>query len=156
MRNNDDRAFYGIWTYDNSQLSDTPVYPTRDATLYDTIILRGLSRMIPSLSSYFDPTDPLLSKTRMEIKSGYYCKTPDNTPLLGPVSDIKGLYICGAVSGFGIMCSQAAGSMVASQVLASIDPTHAKTIPKFESAFAVDRFGESADMHQSLRTANQL
>ncbi len=92
----------------------------------------------------------------MEIKSGYYCKTNDNTPLLGPVPQIKGLYVCGAVSGFGVMCSQAAGSLVASQVLHSLNLTPANTIPAFEKAFAVDRFDGRVDINSSARTANQL
>ena len=51
--------------------------------------------MVPAFSEYFSPSDPLASRTQMKIKSGYYCKTQDNTPLLGPVDNVDGLYVCG-------------------------------------------------------------
>ena len=61
------------------------------------------------------------------IASGYYLKTPTNTPLLGPVksttpsaaaaSQYEGLFLCAGVSGFGVMCSQSAGEVSAGNVL---------------------------------------
>jgi hypothetical protein len=64
----------------------------------------------------------------VRISSGYYLKTPTNTPLLGPVksttspslkaaSQIEGLFLCAGVSGFGVMCSQAAGEISAGSAL---------------------------------------
>jgi glycine/D-amino acid oxidase-like deaminating enzyme len=76
-------------------LSEVPVYPPHDPAFYDAVVLRGLSKMIPELAEYFSPADPLGSTTQMKIKSGYYCKTVDNTPLLGSLDEVDGLYVCG-------------------------------------------------------------
>ncbi|KAJ3071552.1 hypothetical protein HK102_006410 [Quaeritorhiza haematococci] len=141
--------FYGIWTYDNDAIYKTPVYPPHDPPLYATVVLRGLSRMIPALSKYFSssPSNPtattatspsfLADPNIVSVDSGYYCKTVDNTPLIGPVEraqldlkpagdkassvvgevEVKGLFVNGGVSGFGVMCSQAAGELAALHVL---------------------------------------
>ena len=87
--------------------------------------------MYPSIKSeYFskDPTQFLYpsSNSSATVKSGYYCKTATNTPLIGSVTrdnrdkTLRGLYVCAGVSGFGVMCSQAAGELVAMQVLQNI------------------------------------
>ena len=102
------RSFYGIWTFNESKLLETPETPMKDIPFYDVIVLNGLSRMIPSLKSYLTP-HPFQLATSSQVKMGYYSKTPDNTPLLGPIKGIQGLYVCGGVSGFGVMCSQGAG-----------------------------------------------
>lgn len=43
------------------------------------------------------------------VDGGYYCKTPENLPLVGPYQcdEIqRGYYICGATSGYGVMVAQ--------------------------------------------------
>ena len=41
----------------------------------------------------------------MTVEAGYYCKTAENLPLLGPVPEAAtpGLFVCGALTGYGIM-----------------------------------------------------
>ena len=157
QESNGERAFYGIWTYDNSQLFANPSFPPQDPKLYDTVILRGLSRLVPALSQYFSPEDPLGAKTSLVIKSGYYCKTADNTPLLGPIKQNPGLFVCGGVSGFGVMCSQGAGLVVASQVLSRIDKSFEKCVPGVANQFDPGRYNRHEfDFQNVARTANQL
>ena len=49
------------------------------------------------------------------MDGGYYCKAPDNRPLIGPTA-IDGVYLLGALSGFGIMASQAAAELLAAHI----------------------------------------
>lgn len=43
------------------------------------------------------------------VDGGYYCKTPENLPLVGPYAcdAVKsGYHVCGATSGYGVMVAQ--------------------------------------------------
>jgi glycine/D-amino acid oxidase-like deaminating enzyme len=43
------------------------------------------------------------------VDGGYYCKTPENLPLVGPYkcdTVTAGYYVCGATSGYGVMVAQ--------------------------------------------------
>ena len=68
----------------------------------------------------------------LPVDGGYYCKTPDNRPLIGPLP-IKGAYIAGALSGYGVMGSQAAGELIAAHVAGA-------ALPDYATAFSYDRF----------------
>ena len=64
--------------------------------------------------------------------------TPDTYPLIGPVSDIGGLYVCTAMNSHGVTLSAAAGHIVA-DMLAGIEP-------RFDaSLYAPERFGSKAN-----------
>ena len=68
------------------------------------------------------------------MDGGYYCKAPDNRPLIGPTA-IDGVYLLGALSGFGIMASQAAAELLAAHVLDRLRPDYA-------AAFHPGRFAD--------------
>lgn len=117
-----------LWTYDLAV--QEPVWPPTFDHSYPEIVLRGLSRMVPGLTAYF---------TRMGkpwIDGGYYCKTQENRPLIGPLP-VKGAYIIGALSGYGIMASQAAGELLA-QYIAGAD------VPDYAPDFRLERYGDPA------------
>ena len=126
------QTFLGIWTYDVAPRE--AVFPPDFDPAYPVIVLRGLARMIPGMKAYFDTADAL------PVDGGYYCKTPDNRPLIGPLP-VEGAYIAGALSGYGVMGSQAAGELVAAHVTGGDLPDYAK-------AFSFDRFDglSAADM----------
>ena len=126
------QTFLGIWTYDVAPRE--AVFPPVFDPAYPVIVLRGLARMIPAMRAYFDRADAL------PVDGGYYCKTPDNRPLIGPLP-VEGTYIAGALSGYGVMGSQAAGELVAAHVTGDTLPDYAKT-------FSFDRFNDlsAADM----------
>ncbi|MXZ73793.1 MAG: FAD-binding oxidoreductase [Gemmatimonadetes bacterium] len=134
------QTFLGIWTYDVSPRE--AVFPLAFDPAYPMIVLRGLARMIPAMRAYFDRADAL------PVDGGYYCKTPDNRPLIGPLP-VKGAYIAGALSGYGVMGSQAAGELVAAHVTGGDLPDYAQT-------FSFDRFdglseADMADMRDATR-----
>ncbi len=118
------RTFLGIWTYDVAPRE--AVFPLAFDSDYATIVLRGLARMIPGMRAYLD------TAVALPVDGGYYCKTPDNRPLIGPLP-VEGAYIVGALSGYGVMGSQAAGALIADHITGGDLPDYAK-------AFSADRF----------------
>lgn len=118
------QTFLGIWTYDVAPRE--VVFPPVFDPAYPVIVLRGLARMIPGMRAYFDRADAL------PVDGGYYCKTPDNRPLIGPLP-VEGAYIAGALSGYGVMGSQAAGELVAAHVTGA-------SLPDYAPCFSFDRF----------------
>ena len=112
------QTFLGIWTYDVTPRE--AVFPPEFDPAYPVIVLRGLARMIPGMRVYFEAADALT------VDGGYYCKTPDNRPLIGPLP-VEGAFIVGALSGYGAMGSQAAGEMIAAHVTGAALPDYAKT-----------------------------
>jgi glycine/D-amino acid oxidase-like deaminating enzyme len=122
------RSVLGIWTYDAHVESAT--FPPVFAPDYFDIVIRGLAAMAPGLSAYYDRGPAAI------IDGGYYCKTPDNRPLIGPTA-IEGAYVLGALSGFGIMASQAAAALLATHLLDTPRPDYA-------AAFHPARFADPA------------
>jgi len=133
-----------IWTYDTHPHKG-PLFPTKFPPYYGEICLRGLSRMIPGLSSHFGARDILT------VDGGYYCKAQDNRPLIGALP-IEGAYIVAALSGYGIMASQAAGELLARHLVG-------EALPDYASAFRFERFDDpayEAFLEQLGSTSGQL
>lgn len=104
----------GVWTYDVRE--SRPVEPPRFDPLYGEVVLRGLTEFVPGTETYLDdePT----------VDGGYYCRTPENRPLVGPLP-VEGAFVIGALSGFGIMGSQAAAELLVSHLLDEAVPSWA-------------------------------
>ena len=115
-----------LWTYDTETVA--PVFPIPYDERLPEIALRGWSRMLPSLKRYF------ARLPRMTVDGGYYVKTPENRPLVGPLP-IAGAYLNAAYSGFGIMGACAGGELLAAHVCGTALPTYA-------AAFHPARFDE--------------
>lgn len=117
-----------IWTYDTK--TQEPVWPPAFDPHYAEVLLRGLARMIPGMSAYFG----LGSKAIVD--GGYYCKTRENRPLIGRLT-VRGAYVIGALSGYGIMGSQAAAELLAAHITG--DP-----LPDYAPAFLLERYEQPA------------
>jgi glycine/D-amino acid oxidase-like deaminating enzyme len=87
-----------------------------------------MARMVPGLEGYFDPMP------KPFVDGGYYTKTADNRPLIGPLN-VPGTYVCGAFSGYGIMAACGAGELLAAHVLEA-------TLPAYAGAFEPRRFDD--------------
>ena len=134
------QTFLGIWTYDVTPREAS--FPPAFDPAYPVIVLHGLARMIPGMRVYFEAAN------KLPVDGGYYCKTPDNRPLIGPLP-VEGAYIAGALSGYGVMGSQAAGELVAAHVTGA-------SLPDYAKAFDYDRFdGLSAADMQETRAATR-
>jgi glycine/D-amino acid oxidase-like deaminating enzyme len=107
---------YLIWTYE----TDVRPYvwpPTFDAH-YGEVVLRGCTRMIPAMSAYVGGTPGI-------VDGGYYCKTKENRPLVGPLP-VKGAYVLGALSGYGVMASHACAELLSQHVAGAPLPDYAR------------------------------
>lgn len=97
----------GLWEYHTEVR--TPEWPIPTDPLYTEAVLRGLAKMVPALHAYADHLPEAV------IDAGYYTRTDENRPLAGPAGP-KGSYICGALSGFGIMAACGVGELVATAI----------------------------------------
>lgn len=114
-----------LWTYHLETME--PVWPIPPfEPEYPEIVLRGLARMIPALSVYFG------RMSKPAVDGGYYCKTKENRPLIGPLP-VRGAYVIGALSGFGIMACMAAGELLAAHVAKA-------ELPDYATQFLLSRY----------------
>ena len=117
-----------LWTYHTEPRP--PVFPGPVDPLYPEVALRGLSRMVPGLRAYFGRAP------RPVVDGGYYLKTRENRPLIGPLP-MEGAFVLGALSGFGLMAAPAAGELLAAYATG-------ETPPDYAAAFRLDRYDDPA------------
>ena len=115
-----------LWTYDTEPVA--PVFPIPVDERLPEVALRGWSRMLPSLERYFTRLP------RVIVDGGYYTKTPENRPLVGPLP-VEGAYVNAAWSGFGIMGACAGGELLAAHVCGT-------PLPACAAAFHPSRFDD--------------
>ncbi|MBL8669485.1 MAG: FAD-binding oxidoreductase [Alphaproteobacteria bacterium] len=115
-----------LYNYKNEQAE--VVFPLPESEHYGEITLRGMTTMVPGLQVYLD------RGARPYVDGGYYMKTPDNRPLIGP-TPVAGLHLSCCYSGFGIMASQAGADLLTAHLLDKPLPSHA-------DAFALARFSD--------------
>lgn len=108
---------YLIWTYETE--THPYVWPPTFSAHYGDVVLRGCAQMIPGLTQYIGNGAPGL------VDGGYYCKTAENRPLVGPLP-VEGAFVCSALSGFGVMASQGCGELLALHVANQPLPDYAK------------------------------
>ena len=94
------------------------------------VVLRGLAAMLPGLRPY------LRRLPRTTVDGGYYMRTPENRPLIGPLP-IAGAYVIGALSGYGIMAACAAGELLAAHLAGG-------PLPAYAPAFSPARYADPA------------
>ncbi len=105
------------------------VFPLPEEAHYAEIVLRGMSTMVPALKAYIG------AGARPYVDGGYYIKTKENRPLIGPLP-VEGAYISGAYSGFGVMASCAGGELVARHIAGG-------ALPDYAPAFLLSRYQDS-------------
>jgi glycine/D-amino acid oxidase-like deaminating enzyme len=102
------------------------VWPPHFPPEYGEVVIRGLSVMIPGLSGAFQKMG------QPYVDGGYYCKTQENRPLVGPLP-VKGAFVIGALSGFGIMACMAAGELLSLHMAGN-------ELPEYAPAFLLSRY----------------
>ncbi len=117
-----------LWDYDVA--ADRPTFPVEEDPVYPDVVLRGLTTMIPGLRVYWDRAP------RPVVDGGYYTKTRENLPLIGPVGG-EGAFVIGALSGFGIMAACGAGDILARYITGA-------EVPPFARAFHPARYTDPA------------
>jgi glycine/D-amino acid oxidase-like deaminating enzyme len=117
-----------IWTYDVAPVP--PTFPPTFDPAYPEVAIRGISRMVPAFARYF------ARLPRAVVDGGYYTKTRENRFLAGPLP-VEGAFVCGALSGYGLMASNAAGELVAAHATGA-------ALPPYAPAFALARYDDPA------------
>ncbi len=115
-----------LWNYDLAPVE--PTFPVAVEEYYPELALRGMAVMIPGLAKYFDRAP------KPYIDGGYYTKTRENRPLIGPLP-VEGAYVIGALSGYGLMAACAAGELLAAHVTAA-------PLPRYAPAFLLARYDD--------------
>lgn len=115
-----------LWEYQTKVVE--PTWPPTLDEQYPEVALRGLDAMLPRMKEYF------ARMPRPQLDGGYYTKTRENRPLIGPMG-IDGAYLIGAVSGYGIMSACGAGELLTAHVMGS-------PLPAYASVFDLARYND--------------
>jgi glycine/D-amino acid oxidase-like deaminating enzyme len=116
--------FLGLWEY-HGEVSQ-PVWPVPVDDLYPEVVARGLATMIPGFSRYLDRLP------QSSVDGGYYTKTPENRPLIGPAGP-EGFHLACGYSGFGVMVAAGAADLVSRHIASS-------PLPQYADAFLLTRY----------------
>ena len=106
------------WAYNRTP--EPPQWHPVDSIDFPSIVLKGATRFIPGLEQYAGDRIP----TPVVQYSGYYTRTRENWPLIGPL-EVDGLYAVTALSGYGTMCACAAGELCADWMMDGALPNYA-------------------------------
>ena len=115
-----------LWDYHNHAHAVEPVPQPAFPPDFPDLVLRGLSTLLPGLKAYFD------RPPRVSVDGGYYTKTRENRPLIGPLP-VLGAYVIGALSGYGLMAAPAAGDLLATHIAGG-------ALPPYAPAFSLERY----------------
>jgi glycine/D-amino acid oxidase-like deaminating enzyme len=106
------------WAY-NRTASDPHAEPPPIDPNFPDVVLRGASRLNPSLAAYIGR----LPRGARHY-GGYYAMTPENWPLIGPMRT-PGAFMAGALSGYGTMAATATGALCAAWMQDAARPGYA-------------------------------
>ena len=118
-----------LWEYRLETL-DPPVWPPPLDPQYPELALRGMAALLPALGAYLEKLP------RPVLDGGYYTRTQENRPLVGPLA-VQGAYLIGALSGYGLMAGCAAGELLAAHVAGA-------PLPDYAAAFMLERYADPA------------
>jgi glycine/D-amino acid oxidase-like deaminating enzyme len=131
------------WAYHNQE-SVEPRFPVPLDPQLPEVALRGMATVLPGLTAYFNQIP------RPFVDGGYYARTPENRPLIGPLA-VEGAYIIGGLGGFGMMVSCGASDLLARHMTGA-------EIPPYASAFLISRYDDPAyrDMLSRWGSSGQI
>jgi glycine/D-amino acid oxidase-like deaminating enzyme len=118
----------GLWEYHDDVRE--PVWPLPEDPLYPEVVMRGLITMAPGLAPYLE------GLPHSVVDGGYYIKTRENRPLVGPTGP-KGFHLMSGMSGFGVMVAAGAGDLLARHVTGS-------DLPDYSGSFLPSRYDDEA------------
>jgi sarcosine oxidase, subunit beta len=117
-----------LWDYHSGAVE--PSWPIPADDQYPEAVARGLFPMLPGLRAYLN------RMPRPQVDGGYYTKTVENRPLIGPIP-VEGAYLIGALSGFGMMAASAAGELLAAHITGA-------ALPEYAPSFSLNRYSDPA------------
>ncbi len=116
------------WAY-NADAAPASRSPNLDPR-FPEIVLRGPARLHPALKAYYAKLP-----RKMVHYGGFYTKTSDNWPLIGPMGAPDAFMVCG-LSGHGTMAACASGELAAAWL-------NGCPLPDWAGNFLMDRFEHS-------------
>jgi glycine/D-amino acid oxidase-like deaminating enzyme len=99
--------------------------------------MRGLTTLIPGLGAYLDRLP------QSAVDGGYYTKTTENRPLIGPAGP-RGFHLAAGLSGFGVMVAAGAGDLLARHLTGD-------ELPDYAESFLLSRY-EDPEYTRSIDT----
>lgn len=120
-----DGAEDGKWIKLGWAINHTPSDPHAPEPIdaqFPDIVLRGASRLQPGLATYIGKLP-----RGAHHYGGYYTTTEENWPLIGPMAT-PGLFVAGALSGFGTMAACASGALCADWIAGTPTAPYARTL----------------------------
>ena len=127
------------WAYNQTPDSNCQIQKTD--TSFPEVVLRGASRLQPSLKAYYGK----LPSRRIHY-GGWYNMTNENWPLIGPMQ-MEGAFMNCAMSGFGTMASCAAGELCAKWIATA-------SLPSYADGFSLKRY-DNPELMQRLQSASK-
>lgn len=115
------------WVYHKVEAGE-PVFPVALDAQLPEVALRGMASVIPGLSAYFNQIP------KPFIDGGYYARTKENRPLIGPLA-VEGAYLIGGLGGFGMMASCGASDLLAKHIVGA-------ELPSYAPAFLLSRYDD--------------
>lgn len=115
------------WGYRDVQF-ELPLFPIPVDHQLPEIALRGMATVIPGLAKYLNQLP------KPFIDGGYYARTPENRPLIGPLP-VDGAYLIGGFGGFGMQVSCGASDLLAQHILQH-------ELPSYAPAFLLSRYND--------------
>ena len=117
-----------LWAYHLEPVP--PRFPLPIDPDFTEIVLRGMSTLAPGLTAYLEKLP------KSYVDGGYYTKTQENRPLIGPLP-LAGAFILAALSGYGIMAACAGGELLAAHITGD-------RLPACAPAFLLSRYDDPA------------
>lgn len=115
------------WVYHNTEAVE-PTFPVPLDAQLPEVALRGMGTVVPGLAKYFHQIP------KPFVDGGYYTRTPENRPLIGPLA-VDGAYIDGGFGGFGMMVSCGASDLLAKHIVGA-------ELPNYAPAFLLSRYDD--------------
>ncbi|NJO08130.1 MAG: FAD-binding oxidoreductase [Chloroflexaceae bacterium] len=131
---NEPQSVIVAWTYRTAPMRAT--FPLTIEPRYPELVMRAMTSVFPDLAQYIATTPAL------EYDGGYYTRTQENRPLVGPLP-IDGAYVIGALSGFGLMGCVGLGELITAHITGG-------ALPPYAAAFDLRRY--AAPDYQRLLT----
>jgi len=104
------------------------VWPPTFNANYGEVVLRGCAKMVPAMAQYRGQA------SRGLVDGGYYCKTPENRPLIGPLP-VEGRLRARRPVGHG-------RDVVAWNRGAACPSRHRKAVPHYAKWFVPSRYDD--------------
>ena len=100
---------------------------------FPAVVLEGAARLVP----FWGQVAERLTRDNVFLSAGQYTCTPDGKPIIGPCSDVPGLYFNLGYSGHGIMASPGGARLLVDLIQARHhDSEHAFSQTRFAEAHA--------------------